>query len=48
MYILVQSQYATAMLGQNVCGVNRERSCLAAAFSVCDSTKHNGLVTMRC
>ena len=25
--------------------VNRERSCLAAASSVCDSTKHNGLVT---
>ena len=25
--------------------INREHSCLAAASSVCDSTKHNGLVT---
>ena len=25
---------------------NRERSRLAAASSVCDSTKHNGLVTL--
>ena len=33
------------LLGQNVCEVNRERSCLSAASSVCDSTKHNGLVT---
>ena len=35
------------LLGQNVCEVNRERSRLAAASSVCDSTKHNGLVTVR-
>ena len=33
------------LLGQNVCEVNRERSCLVATSSVCDSTKHNGLVT---
>ena len=33
------------LLGQNVCEVNRERSRLSAASSVCDSTKHNGLVT---
>ena len=26
--------------------INRERSRLAAASSICDSTKHNGLVTM--
>ena len=30
---------------QNVNEVNREHSRLAAASSVCDSTKHNGLVT---
>ena len=30
----------------DVCEVNRERSRLAAASSVCDSTKHNGLVTV--
>ena len=35
------------LLGQNVCEVNREHSRLAAASSVCDSTKHNGLVTLR-
>ena len=34
------------LLGQNVCEVNREHSCLAAASRVCDSTKHNGLVTL--
>ena len=28
------------LLGQNVCEVNRECSRLAAASSVCDSTKH--------
>ena len=33
------------LLGQNVCEVNRERSRLSAASSMCDSTKHNGLVT---
>ena len=33
------------LLGQNVCEVNRERSRLAAASSVCETTKHNGLVT---
>ena len=33
------------LLGQNVCEVNRERSRLSAASSLCDSTKHNGLVT---
>ena len=26
--------------------VNRERSCLTATSSMCDSTKHNGLVTL--
>ena len=30
----------------NVSEVNRERSRLAVASSVCDSTKHNGLVTV--
>ena len=35
------------LLGQNVCEVNRERFCLAAMSSVCDSTNHNGLVTKR-
>ena len=30
---------------QNVSEVNRKRSRLAAVSSVCDSTKHNGLVT---
>ena len=34
------------LLKQNVCEVNRERSCRAAMSSVCDSTKHNGLVTL--
>ena len=34
------------ILLQNVCGVNRERSHLAAASSVCDSTKPNALVTL--
>ena len=34
------------LLGQNVCEVNRERSRLAAASSMFDSTKHNGLVTI--
>ena len=45
MYSLVRSQRATAHTLQNVSEVNRERSRLAAASSVCDSTKHNGLVT---
>ena len=45
MYSLVRSQRATAVTLQNVSNVNRECSRLAAAFSVCDSTKHNGLVT---
>ena len=31
---------------QNESEVNRERSRLAAASSVCDSTKHNSLVTV--
>ena len=34
------------LLGQNVCEVNREHSSLSAASSVCDSTKHNGLLTL--
>ena len=41
--VLVQSQYATAvvkLLRHNVCEVNIERSCLAAASSMCDSTEH--------
>ena len=46
MYSLVQSQRATAHTLQNVSDVKRECSHLAAAFSVCDSTKHNGLVTV--
>ena len=46
MYSLVRSQRATAHTLQNVCEVNKERSRLAAASSVCDWTKHNGLVTM--
>ena len=33
------------ILLQNVSEVNRERSRLAAASSVCVSTRHNGLVT---
>ena len=41
MYSLVQSQRATDHTLQNVSEVNRERSRLAAASSVCDSTKHN-------
>ena len=45
MYSLVRSPRATAVTLQNVSDVNRERSRLAAASSVCDSTKHNGLVT---
>ena len=45
MYSLVGSQRATAHTLQNVSEVNRERSRLVAASSVCDSTKHNGLVT---
>ena len=45
MYSLVRSQRATTHTLQNVCEVNRERSRLAAASSVCNSTKHNGLVT---
>ena len=45
MYSLVQSQRATDYTLQNVSEVNREPSRLAAASSVCDSTKHNGLVT---
>ena len=47
MYSLVRSQRATAITSQNVSDVNRERSRLATASSVCDSTKHNGLVTNR-
>ena len=43
MYSLVRSQSATAHTLQNVSEVNR--APLAAASSVCDSTKHNGLVT---
>ena len=39
MYILVQSQRATARTLQNVSEVNRERSRLAAASGVCDWTK---------
>ena len=31
---------------QNVSEVNRERSCLTAASSVYDSTKHNGPITI--
>ena len=34
------------MAKKNVSEVNRERSRLAAASSVCDLTKHNGLVTI--
>ena len=45
MYSLVRSQRATAHTLQNVSDVNRECSRLAAASSVCDVTKHNGLVT---
>ena len=45
MYSLVRSQRATAHTLQNVSEVNKERSRLAAASSVCDSTKHNSLVT---
>ena len=45
MYSLVQSQRAIACTLQNVSEVNRECSHLAAASRVCDSTKHNGLVT---
>ena len=45
MYSLVRSQRATAHTLQNVSEVNRERSRLAAASSVCEPTKHNGLVT---
>ena len=45
MYSFVQSQRATTHTLQNVSEVNRERSRLAAASSVCDSAKHNGLVT---
>ena len=41
----ISSQRATAHTLQNVSDVNRERSRLAAASCVCDSTKHNGLVT---
>ena len=33
---------------QNVSEVNRERSRLGAASIVCDSTKHNGLITEGC
>ena len=47
MYSLIRSQRATAITLQNVSDVNRERSPLAAASSVCDSTEHNGLVTNR-
>ena len=39
MYFLVPSQRATAHTLQNVSEVDRERSRLAAASSVCDSTK---------
>ena len=39
MYSLVRSQRETAVALQNVSDVNRERSRLAAASSVCDSTK---------
>ena len=46
MYSLIQSQRATALTLHNVREVNREPSRLAAASSVCDSTKHNGLVTL--
>ena len=46
MYIIVRSQRATARTLQNVSEVNREHSRLAAASSVCDSTKHKGLVTL--
>ena len=31
---------------QNVNEVNKERTGIAAASSVCDSTKHNGLITI--
>ena len=34
------------LVWQNVCEVNRERSCLTAASSVYDSTKHNGPITI--
>ena len=45
MYILVQSQYATKYCQDRMCEVSRGRSRLAATSRVCDSTKHNGLVT---
>ena len=45
-YSLVLSQRATAHTLQTVSEVNRERSRLAAASSVFDLTKHNGLVTI--
>ena len=46
MYSLARSQRATAHTLQNVSEVNRERFRLAAASSICDSTKHNGLATI--
>ena len=42
---IVRSQRATDHTLQNVSEVNRERYHLAAVSSVCDSTKHNALVT---
>ena len=45
MYSFVQSQRASAVALQNVSSVNRKHFRLAAASVLCDSTKHNGLVT---
>ena len=46
MHSLVRSQRATAHTLQNVREVNRERFRIAAVSSVCESTKHKGLVTV--
>ena len=46
MYVLFWFSQQLTIILQNVNEVNRERSCLAAASSVCDLAKHNGLVTV--
>ena len=44
-YLLFNLKEQLVITLQNMSEVNRERSRLAAAYSVCDLTKHNGLVT---
>ena len=47
-YILFQYQRTTAVVLQNMCEVNRERSCLTAASSVYDDQTSTAVDVTEC